>query len=497
MSRKTRRDFLKTLGIGAASAGLPGRAWAKPRGKPNILFIFGDDQCYEAVRALGNNEIITPNLDRLVNGGVTFTHAYNQGAWHGAVCVASRTMLNTGVFLWHAGALERAQRGSGKRRGGKNGLRGLAEKKELWGQLLAGTGYDTYMAGKWHVKVSPQDAFAHTRNVRGGMPNQTREGYNRPREGKPDPWKPWDPKFGGYWKGGKHWSEVLGDDAAGFIGQAARRQAPFFMYLAFNAPHDPRQSPKSYVDKYPLDRIKVPENYRDEYEYKDAIGCGKGLRDEKLAPFPRTHYAVKVNRQEYYAIVTHMDAQIGRILDALDKSGKAANTYIFFTADHGLAVGHHGLMGKQNMFDHSLRAPLMVTGPGVPKGRRIETPVYLQDIMPTTLEVAGARKPERVQFRSLLPVIRGERDSNYDALYGGYTKLQRMVVEGGYKMILYPKIRKVLLFNLKTDPYEMSDLAADPRNLRLMRKLFATFRRLQKETGDKLDLASTYPRLAR
>lgn len=483
--------------MGAASVAVGKHAWAAEPKKSNILFIFGDDQCYEAVRAFGNNEIITPNLDRLVSGGVTFTHAYNQGAWHGAVCVASRTMLNTGAFLWHAAALERARGGKGKGRGGKNGLRELAERNELWSQLLGKAGYETYMTGKWHVKISPQDIFAHTRNVRAGMPNQTREGYNRPREGKPDPWKPWDTRFGGYWKGGKHWSEVLGDDAAGFIGRAARKADPFFMYLAFNAPHDPRQSPKSYVDRYPLGRIKVPESYCDEYKYKDAIGCGRGLRDEKLAPFPRTRYAVKVNRQEYYAIVTHMDAQIARILDALERSGKAESTYVFFTADHGLAVGHHGLMGKQNMFDHSLRAPLMVTGPGVPKGVKIETPVYLQDIMPTTLEIAGARKPERVQFRSLLPIIRGERKRNYDAIYGGYIKLQRMVVQGDYKMILYPRIKKALLFNLRTDPYEMKDLAEGPGNLPLMKKLFATFRRLQKETGDGLDLAGTYPRLAR
>jgi choline-sulfatase len=260
------------------------------------------------------------------------------------------------------------------------------------------------------------------------------------------------------------------------------------MYLAFNAPHDPRQSPKEYVDKYPLQNVKVPANFMPEYPYKDSIGCSAKLRDEKLAPFPRSEYAVKVNRQEYYAIITHMDTQVGRILDALEASGKADNTYIFFTADHGLAVGHHGLIGKQNMYDHSVRVPLMVTGPGVPRNKKISTPVYLQDIMPSTLELAGVRQPQHVQFKSLLPLISGRSHRSYNAIYGGYIDLQRMVCAGGYKMIYYPKIDKTLLYNLKTDTLEMNNLADDPGNTRLLKKLKNRLKKLQKEVGDSLDL---------
>jgi len=327
------------------------------------------------------------------------------------------------------------------------------------------------------------------------MPKQTNEGYNRPIEGQPDPWKPWDKKFGGYWQGGRHWSEVLGDDAVGFIEQASKSDKPFFMYLAFNAPHDPRQSPKEYVDKYPLEKVKVPESFLPEYPYKDAIGCGKGLRDEKLAPFPRTRYAVKVNRQEYYAIITHMDTQVGRILDALEKSGKAGNTYIFFSADHGLAVGHHGLMGKQNLFDHSVRVPLIVTGPGIPKNKKNSAAVYLQDIMPSTLQLAGVDKPDHVQFESLMPLIEGRVDKSYEAVYGAYLGVQRMVTEGAYKLILFPKIKKVLLFNIKADPLEMKNLADNPKYRRVIKKLFARLLQLQKQTGDELDLKSVYPEL--
>jgi len=313
----------------------------------------------------------TPNLDRLVKAGTTFTHAYNMGAWSGAVCVPSRTMLNPGRFLWTTQKLDRnlePERAAGR----------------LWALEMKRAGYDTCLTGKWHLKTDAKKVFAVTQHIREGMPHDSPEGYDRPHEGQPDVWKPWDTKFGGYWEGGKHWSEVVGDDATEFLGRAANAKHPFFMYIAFNAPHDPRQSPKEFVDKYPLDKIKAPANFVPEYPYKDGIGCGRDLRDERLAPFPRTEYAVKVNRQEYYALITHMDEQVGRILDALDKLPDAKNTYVIFTADQGLAVGHHGLIGKQNLFDDSVRVPLLVVGPGVAKGRKISAPVYLQDIMPTS-----------------------------------------------------------------------------------------------------------------
>jgi choline-sulfatase len=140
------------------------------------------------------------------------------------------------------------------------------------------------------------------------------------------------------------------------------------------------------------------------------------------------------------------------------------------------------------MYDHSVRVPLMVTGPGVPKNKKIDAPVYLQDIMPSTLELASIRKPQQVQFKSLLPLIDGRANKSYEAIYGGYINLQRMVSTHGYKMIYYPKINKTLLYNLKTDPLEMSNLADDPANTRLLGKLKARLKELQKEVGDTLDL---------
>lgn len=447
--------------------------------KPNLLFIFADDQCFRTINSLNNDEVETPNLDRLAKRSMTFTRAYNMGSWSGAVCVASRTMLNTGKQIWRAN---------------KTNLKELEKEGQLWSQLIGAAGYDTYFSGKWHVAADTSKIFTVARNVRPGMPNQTPEGYNRPIDGEPDPWDPSDPKFEGFWKGGKHWSEVLGDDAVEYLGMAAKEDAPFFMYLAFNAPHDPRQSPKEFVDKYPLEKISMPVNFFPEYQWKEEMKSGKGLRDEKLAPFPRTENAVKVNRQEYYAIITHLDVQVGRMLDALEATGKADNTWIFYSADHGLAVGEHGLMGKQNMFEHSVRVPLMVSGPGVTPGATNAAPVYLQDIMATTIELSGADRPEHIEFQSLTPHLKGA-GTERDAIYGAYLDAQRMVTVGKDKLILYPKAPVALLYDVEKDPFETKDLAGNPEQLPVMKKLFKRLLELQADLEDEVDLRATYPEL--
>jgi choline-sulfatase len=448
--------------------------------KPNVLFLFADDQCFETIRAFGHTDINTPNLDRLARRGVSFTHAYNMGSWSGAVCVASRTMLVTGRSVWSANAIysttdQERQRGV------------------LWPQLLRDAGYRTYFTGKWHIQTDPAKCFDVARHVRAGMPKTVPQAYERPRAGEPDAWSPFDASLGGFWEGGKHWSEVVADDAVSYLAEGRQSQQPFFMYIAFNAPHDPRQSPQEYVEKYPLNRITLPTNYLAEYPYKDAIGCSSALRDENLAPMPRTEHAVKVHRQEYYALITHMDAQIGRILNALDESGQAENTWIFFTADHGLAVGRHGLFGKQNMYDHSVRVPFLVAGPGVPANRSMHTPIYLQDVMPTTLELAQAEKPDHVFFHSLLPLLRGEQtQSTYESIYGAYLGLQRAITHQGWKLIVYPKARVLRLYDLANDPEEMHDLADDPRQTQRRQELFDRLLDMQQALNDELDLQAAF-----
>ena len=480
--------------------------------KPNFVFLFADDQTFESISALGFDEVYTPNLDRLVKGGTSFTHAYNMGGWNGAICVASRAMIISGSYIWNARD--------------KSALWAKGDSvamNQTWGRLLEKKGYNTYMTGKWHVEAPAGTVFNDARHIRPGMPGDKRNelgaaikkwkeesgdmkdwndymplGYGRPTGPDDTEWQPTDTLQGGFWEGGKHWSEVVRDDALAFIDIASKKEDPFFMYLAFNATHDPRQAPQRFLDMYPLENIKVPENFLPEYPYKDDMGNNPGLRDEALAPFPRTEYAVKVHRQEYFALLSHMDEQIGIILDSLEASGKMDNTFIFFGADHGLSVGHHGLIGKQSMFDHSVRIPMMVMGPGIPKGKLLSQDVYLQDIMATTLDLANVEKPEYVQFNSFMDIIKGERqESHYDGIYGAYIDLQRMLRKDGYKLLIYPKIDKVLLFDLEKDPNEMNDLASNSEYSDKVKTMFNDLMQLQEKMDDKLELGELYNKMFR
>ena len=500
-------SYLLLLTVFFSCSPKPKEEAEKVKKKPNIVFLFADDQTYETVSAMGYNEIQTPNLDRLVNSGTAFTHAYNMGGWNGAICAASRAMINSGSFIWNA-----QQKSSLWKE--KDSL----ATSQTWGRLMARQGYNTYMTGKWHVTAPADELFDQAKHIRPGMPGDRRGeqgkafykwkeesgdlkdfnkympvGYGRPVDENDTSWLPSDTKHGGFWEGGKHWSEVAKDDALSFIEDAQKTDNPFFMYLAFNAPHDPRQAPQKFVDMYPLDGIAVPESFLPEYPWKNEIGNNPGLRDEALAPYPRTEYAVKKHRQEYYAIITHLDEQIGKILDALEATGEMDNTYIFFTADHGLSVGQHGLIGKQTLYDHSIRVPLMVVGPGVPKGQKLDQDVYLQDIMASSLEVAGIEKPSYVEFNSFMGLVKGKTEKgNYDAIYGAYVHWQRMIRKDGFKLLIFPEIDKVLLFDLENDPEEIDDLFGKPEYADKIKSLFKDLIELQNTMGDELDLITLY-----
>ena len=450
---------------------------------PNILFIFSDDQCWDTLGSIAG-EVLTPNLDRLTTQGTFFENAYNSGAWQGAVCMASRTMLMTGKQLWQA-----HEYFDGKER----------NISDFWSTLFRNNGYETYFTGKWHIsKISPSKIYSVVGTIRPGMPNysdpvlggvfrhdERGAGYFRPVSEEDKSWNPSDPIYGGFWEGGKHWSELTADEGVSFLEQAANSKHPFFMQIAFNAPHDPRQSPKEYIEMYPLEEISLPVNYLDEQPHAEVMELAKGMcRDEDLGPFPRTPYSVKKNRQEYFALITHMDEQIGRILNALEDSGKSENTIIIFTSDHGLACGQHGLMGKQNLFEHSVKPPLIIAGPGIPKDIKIDTPVYMQDIMPTSLEIAGISVPNHVAFKSLLPVLEGK--NSYDSIYGAYKDKQRMVRKGNIKLIWYPENNTWLLFDLEVDPFETNNLSDNPQYNELLKSMKKELIKQQEILSDPL-----------
>ena len=411
-----------------------------------------------------------------------FTHCFNQGGWSGAVCIPSRMMLNTGRTVWQC-------------RGSNN--ESLAEGAALWGETLGQAGYDTFMAGKWHIPdAALPRSFKTIGPLTGGfLPSTTNGGpaYHRPAPG--NPWTPSDPKWRGHWLDvdGKvvHSSERIADAAIGFLESRNQQStSPFFMYVAFNAPHDPRQAPKEFLDLYPPAKLKVPPNFLAQHPF--LIEENFDGRDEILAPYPRTPEIIQTHLQEYYAIITHLDAQIGRILDALEATGQAANTVVIFTSDQGLAVGQHGLFGKQNLYDHSLRMPFIMAGPGIPKGQRHDALFNMQSLFATTCEMAVVAVPGSVQFPSLVPLIAGRKKQLHDALYGAFLDRQRAVRIAEWKLIRTPKEGQVQLFNVKRDPWETRNLAGDPKHAATLAMMDAKLRELMQEMKDPMPVEQLF-----
>ena len=476
--------------------------------KPNVLFIIADDQAPRSIGGVNNPELKTPNLDKLATQGVLFNNCFNQGSWSGAVCVASRTMLITGQSVFRA-PKNKPYLDKWANSRGAIAVEGSTEVK-LWPEVFRDAGYDTFLTGKWHNNYySALKGFSQAKAIAKGMyetfdPSGSKKpGYNRPTPTN-NKWNPWDPKFTGHWapfvrdivsKNGdqevsdeytvkKHSSELFADKAIEFLGKAKNTDKPFFMYVAFNAPHDPRQAPKKFVDMYPPEKIAIPKNYLPEHPFDN--GAIK-IRDEALAPFPRTKEVVQVHRSEYYAIITHMDREIGRILKALKKSGRADETYVVFTADHGLAVGQHGLMGKQNPYDHSIKMPFMISGPGISKGATVDEKIYMQSVYPTTCELAGLKVPETVHYSSIVPLVHGKKGARgEDLVFNCYIETQRLVRTDQFKLIHYPKIGRSQLFDIKNDPRETKDLIDDPKHAAVRKDLLTALKSKREELGDGL-----------
>ena len=480
-----RRKFLALLPAGVAAApalaASPSAASAPVEGRgerPNFLFLIADDLTFRSIQSRNNPEVHTPNFDRLAASGCMFNHAFHQGAWTGAVCVPSRTMLNTGLSCF------RAQK--------------EAEDVPTWGETLGASGYDTYICGKWHLSAVMLGRSFHEMGMVGPamLPSTPENGqaYHRPAPG--NTWQPDDTSQGGHWvhtnlwageKPGRiqHSCSMYADKAIDFLTtQLPHRTNPFFMYVGFNSPHDPRQAPKEFLDLYPQDKIEIPPNYLPLHPFDQG---DSHTRDEVLAPFPRTKEAVQVHRREYYALISYLDAQIGRILDALEQTGRAGNTYVILTADHGLAVGEHGLLGKQNLYDCSTRMPLIIAGPGVAHGRQVDELVYQHSLFATTCELAGVEPPETVQFPSLVPLLHGSK-TLHDAVFCYYTRFQRSVRTPTHKLIVYPEAKQVQLFDLVADPYETTNRADDASLAEVKQTLWARLKEFQKELGDPLVL---------
>ena len=437
--------------------------------KPNILFFFTDDQRFDTIHALGNADVQTPTLDRLVAEGTTFTHAHIPGGTSGAICMPSRAMLHTGRTLFH---LE----GAGQ---------GIPADHVMLGEHLQAHGYRTWGTGKWHNgPASFARSFSDGAEIFfGGMDDHWNvPAFDYDPTGNYDSVLPQCPdafrsnalkiRKGDHVRAGKHSSELFAEGAIDWLTQCDSDD-PFFMYLSFMAPHDPRTMPQAYLDMYDPEDVPLPENFMGGHPFDNG---DLKVRDEVLEEFPRDPDKVRRHIAEYYAMITHLDAQMGRVLDALAASGKADNTIVVFAGDNGLAVGQHGLLGKQNMYEHSVRVPLIFAGPGVPAGERRSAYVYLLDIFPTLCALIGVDTPSSVEGASLVSAMEDGDVQVRETLFAAYRGFQRMVKDERFKLIEYAVNgrRTTQLFDLETDPLELHNLADDEAHAGKLNALRAT-----------------------
>jgi arylsulfatase A-like enzyme len=482
--RTTRRDFLKCLGLGTIAIAHPVIQSSCKRKKPlNVVVLFTDDQRFDTIRALGNRFIHTPHMDSLVQRGTAFTHATIMGGTSGAVCMPSRAMLLTGRGLFHI-------EGTGER---------IPSGHVMMPELFKGLGYRTFGIGKWH---NGREAFARCFTggeeiMFGGMsdhwnvPAYAFDPGGRYERRTPVIEKPFSSNeitYKGYdhIADGKHSSELFADAACRFL-EEGESAAPFFLYVAFTAPHDPRTAPQEFMDRYDPEQMPLPPNFLPQHPFDNGE---MSVRDELLAGLPRTPEEIRRHLAEYYAIISHLDAQIGRILDTLERVGRAEDTLVVFAADNGLALGQHGLMGKQSVYDHSVRVPLIFCGPGIPRGEVRRDFCYLSDIVRTVCDLAGIRAPASVEGESLVPSIRNLAGDRREALYFAYRHFQRALRTKRWKLILY-NVRgekRAQLFDLESDPWEMNDLARDPSQAGRIRNLAGMLRSLMAEAGDPVRL---------
>ena len=425
--------------------------------RPNIIFFIADDHRYSALSSVGTENVATPNLDKLAEQGTSFTRSYMMGSDNVAVCMPSRGMLMTGKDLFAANLPD-------------------LEGQALWPEQLRAAGYTTYGVGKWHNEPASYSRCFEGGDAIffGGMSDHDKVPlWNFRPEGDypeaPD-------------RIGDGFSTTLFADAAIDFLETHDDEHPFCLYVAFTAPHDPRTPPAEYAALYDPEQVELPENVVTEHPFDNGE---MNVRDELLVEGPRTPDIVRRHLADYYGMITHLDAEIGRILTCLDKKGLSENTVVIYTADHGLAVGQHGLLGKQNLYDHSVRVPLTLRGPGIPAGQQRDDLCYMPDLNPTLLGLTRTGTAQGV-FRNLLADPSERPATRRDSIFAAYKDVQRMVRRERYKLIVYrvDGAERLQLFDLWRDPGETQNLASLEPYADVLEDLKQELKSWQIELGD-------------
>ena len=441
--------------------------------RPNLLFILVDDQSPFDLKLYNPQSTLeTPNIDKLAAQGMVFDGAYHMGSFSGAVCMPSRHMIMSGRTAWHL-------------------------PPAPWGSKTSPPALEQQTI----PAVFNRAGYATMRTCKMG---NSYEAANKLFTVRKDA-----TKRGGDDESGSKWH---GDQVMNYLGEreTTKDTKPFLIYYGFSHPHDERDGKPELLAKYgatnhtdeanppSLHSLQppLPPNYLKAHPFNNT---DMKVRDEVAVSGVwqrRDEASIRNEIGRQYACSDNIDIQIGRVLKKLEETGELDNTYIIYTADHGMSIGRHGLMGKQNLYQHTWRVPFIVKGPGIAAGKRVEGNIYLLDVLATLCDLAGVTPPETNEGTSFKPVLNGEKTVIRDVLYGTYAggskPGMRAVKQGDWKLIQYEsadgKAKHTQLFNLSENPDELllehgkPNLADDPKQAEKLKEmqalLLAEMRRL-------------------
>ncbi len=462
----TRRSF---LAAGGAVAGSLACQETDPAGSArlNVLFLFPDQMRAQAMGCMGNPDVKTPNLDRLASEGVLFRNHFANSP----VCCPARAIILTGKYAHTNGMIA-------------NDLR-LRESETSVAEVFAGSGYRTGFVGKWHLDGGPRQPGwippgARRQGFEFWAANEVSHAHFDTQyfRDSPDPIpiKSFE-------------AEAWTDLGIEFLRKTKEDSRPFFLTVQMGPPHDPYLAPDEYMAMYDPEAITLRPNFAGD------------TTDRDLEPNP---YVATPGRKEiaaYYAMVTAVDEQIGRILKELDDLGLRENTIVIVSSDHGDMLGSHGARLKRKPWEESIRVPGIVRHPGRGGGRETDAPFSHVDIAPTLLSLCGIQPPADMQGSDFSGAILGESDSGPDAAYfqifgpflaGGVERGWRGIRTARY---MYARTQEApwVLYDLESDPYELTNLAESPEAAELRERMDEELSYWMDRTGDSWDYDWSVP----